>query len=109
MTYQSINPFDGKTLRTFEETTDEALEEAVETAATCYETWRHKSFAERAAIVGRVAALMQQKVEALAHTMTLEMGKRIDEARGEVKFSAKILAYYGKRLIDRVLADRLSV
>jgi acyl-CoA reductase-like NAD-dependent aldehyde dehydrogenase len=40
MTYQSIKPFDGKTLRTFEELTDEALEEAVGTAATTYETWR---------------------------------------------------------------------
>ncbi|MDQ2736690.1 MAG: aldehyde dehydrogenase family protein [Pseudomonadota bacterium] len=68
MAYQSINPFDGKTLRTFEEATDEAMEEAVGTAATCYETWRHKSFAERSVIVARVAALMHQRVEVLAHT-----------------------------------------
>jgi succinate-semialdehyde dehydrogenase/glutarate-semialdehyde dehydrogenase len=103
MTYQSINPFDGKTLRTFEEDTDQALEEAVVTAATCYETWRHKRFAERAVIVARVAALMHQKVEVLAQTMTLEMGKRIDEARGEVEFSAKILAYYATNA-ERFLA-----
>jgi succinate-semialdehyde dehydrogenase/glutarate-semialdehyde dehydrogenase len=103
MTYQSINPFDGKTLRTFEEDTDEALEEAVATSATCYETWRHKSFAERAVIVARVATLMHQKAEVLAQTMTLEMGKRIDEARGEVEFSAKILAYYATNA-ERFLA-----
>lgn len=103
MTYQSINPFDGKTLRTFEEHTEEALEKAIGTAASCYQTWRHKNFAERAVIVGRVAALMQEKVEPLAHTMTLEMGKRIDEARGEVEFSAKILAYYAANA-ERFLA-----
>ncbi len=28
--------------------------------------------------------------------MTLEMGKRIDEARGEVEYSSRILAYYAK-------------
>ena len=35
--------------------------------------------------------------------MTLEMGKRIDEARGEVEFSADILAYYAKNA-ERFLA-----
>ena len=35
--------------------------------------------------------------------MTLEMGKRIDEARGEVEFSANILAYYAKNA-ERFLA-----
>lgn len=47
-------------------------------------------------IVAKVADLMRQKVAELAHIMTLEMGKRISEARGEVEFSAKILAYYAK-------------
>ncbi len=36
--------------------------------------------------------------------MTLEMGKRIDEARGEVEFSSNILAYYAKNA-ERFLAD----
>ncbi len=35
--------------------------------------------------------------------MTLEMGKRISEARGEVEFSARILAYYAKNA-ERFLA-----
>jgi succinate-semialdehyde dehydrogenase/glutarate-semialdehyde dehydrogenase len=103
MTYQSINPFNGETLRTFDEQTDRALEEAVGNASNCYESWRHKSFAQRAVIVARVAALMHQKVEVLARTMTLEMGKRIDEARAEVEFSARILAYYATNA-ERFLA-----
>ena len=35
--------------------------------------------------------------------MTLEMGKRIGEARGEVEFSSNILAYYAKNA-ERFLA-----
>jgi succinate-semialdehyde dehydrogenase/glutarate-semialdehyde dehydrogenase len=35
-------------------------------------------------------------VDDFAKLATLEMGKRIDEARGEVKFSGDILAYYAK-------------
>jgi succinate-semialdehyde dehydrogenase/glutarate-semialdehyde dehydrogenase len=103
MSYQSVNPYDGKTLQTFEELTDKELDTALATAATCFETWRRKTYAERAVIVGKVGSLMQQKVQELAHTMTLEMGKRIAEARGEVEFSAKILAYYAKNA-ERFLA-----
>jgi succinate-semialdehyde dehydrogenase/glutarate-semialdehyde dehydrogenase len=54
-------------------------------------------------IIGRAAQLMRDQSEALAHTMTLEMGKRINEARGEVEFSSRILAYYAKNA-ERFLA-----
>ena len=47
---------------------------------------------------------MHEKAEELAHTMTLEMGKRISEARGEVEFSSTILAYYAKNA-ERFLAN----
>jgi succinate-semialdehyde dehydrogenase/glutarate-semialdehyde dehydrogenase len=103
MTYQSLNPATGKLLKTFEELTDKELETKLATAATCFETWRHRTYAERAVIVAKAAAIMHAKADELAHTMTLEMGKRINEARGEVEFSANILAYYAKNA-ERFLA-----
>ena len=103
MTYQSINPYDGTLLQTFKEFTGEQLETAIATAETCFHTWRHTTFQERALIVAEVAALMNAKVDALARLVTLEMGKRIDEARGEVEFSARILAYYATNA-ERFLA-----
>ncbi len=39
---------------------------------------------------------MLEHKEALASTMTIEMGKRIADARGEVEFSSAILTYYAK-------------
>ena len=103
MAYQSVNPADGKVLKTFKELTDKELESKIAAAATCYETWRHKTYAERGQIVAKAAALMHAKVDELAHIMTLEMGKRINEARGEVEFSSSILAYYAKNA-ERFLA-----
>lgn len=96
MTYESVNPFNGKHLKSFAEITDASLETALASAQTCFETWRHKTYGERAVIVAKAAVLMHERVEELAHTMTLEMGKRIAEARGEVEFSSQILAYYAK-------------
>jgi succinate-semialdehyde dehydrogenase/glutarate-semialdehyde dehydrogenase len=46
---------------------------------------------------------MHARVDEFARLATLEMGKRIDEARGEVQFSADILAYYAKNA-ERFLA-----
>jgi len=94
--YQSVNPFTGKTVKTFKELTDKQLDSAIETAQTCYETWKNKSYAERAKIVAKAAAIMHEQANDFAKLPTLEMGKRISEARGEVEFSSNILAYYAK-------------
>src|ERR1017187_3188629 len=105
MAYQSINPYDGKILKTFEELTDKQLETAIETAATCFETWRHKSFAERAAVVAKTATIMRTRVDEFARPVTLEMGKLIAQARGEVVLSADIFDYYAKNA-ERFLAPQ---
>lgn len=103
MPYESINPYDGKLLESFKEHTDKELEAAVSTAATCFTMWRQKSFAERAAVTAKAAALMRASVDEFARPITLEMGKRIDEARGEVMLSADIIDYYANHA-ERFLA-----
>ncbi len=103
MAYQSVNPYDGKTLKTFKELTDKEFEAKIAAAAACFETWRHKPYAERAAIVDKAAAILHERADEFARIMTLEMGKRINEARGEVEFSSRILTYYAKNA-ERFLA-----
>ena len=103
MAYQSVNPYDGKILKTFEELTDEQLEWALETAATCFESWRHTTFTERAAVVAKASAIMRTRIDEFARPVTLEMGKLIDQARGEVMLSADIIDYYAKNA-ERFLA-----
>lgn len=104
MTYQSVNPFNGTLARKFEEITDAEFDAKLVTAAACYETWRHKTYAERAVIVSKAAVLLYERADALAQIMTSEMGKRIGEARGETEFSSSILAYYAKNA-ERFLAN----
>jgi succinate-semialdehyde dehydrogenase/glutarate-semialdehyde dehydrogenase len=101
--YQSVNPYDGKVLQTFPELTDKQLEAALETAATCFETWRTLSFAKRAIIASKAAAVMRSRVDAFACLVTLEMGKLLNEARGEVMLSADIIDYYAQNA-ERFLA-----
>ena len=55
--YQSTNPATGKVLKKFESLTDKELEAKIATAAKCFETWRHKTYAERAVIVAKAAEI----------------------------------------------------
>ena len=103
MTYQSLSPFDGKLIKDFEDINGAEYETKLAAAQTCFETWRHKTYAERAVIIAKAAKLLHDEADAFAHTMTLEMGKRIGEARAEVEFSARILAYYAENA-ERFLA-----
>ena len=103
MAYQSVNPYNGRVLKTFEELTDEQLEKALATAATCFEKWRRTNFSERAAVVTKAAAIMRRRIDEFARPVTLEMGKLFDQARGEVELSADIIDYYAQNA-ERFLA-----
>ena len=95
MTYQTINPATGLTVKTYPEISDTDLENALATAQACFETdWRHRSVADRARIVSGAAAILRDNAEEYAHYITLEMGKLIGTARAEVALSADILDYY---------------
>ncbi|CAN5455632.1 NAD-dependent succinate-semialdehyde dehydrogenase [soil metagenome] len=105
MAYQSLNPATGKLLQEFPELTDHELEIKLATATACFATWRKKTYAERAVVVNKAAVLLHEQAAVFAKTMTLEMGKRINEALGEVEFSSTILAYYAKNA-ERFLAPQ---
>jgi succinate-semialdehyde dehydrogenase/glutarate-semialdehyde dehydrogenase len=94
MNYQSINPYNGELVKTFHDHTDQQLETAIATAASCFTTWRARSFVERASIVSKAAAILRERAEEFARPMTLEMGKLFAESLGEVMLCADILDYY---------------
>jgi len=104
MTYASVNPFDNKSVQSFDELTDAQLEEKIAVATACFASWKAISYAERAKIVRKAAELLNERADHLASIMTLEMGKRVAEAKGEVAFSAQILTYYADNA-ERFLAD----
>ncbi|WP_213775786.1 NAD-dependent succinate-semialdehyde dehydrogenase [Bradyrhizobium sp. dw_78] len=98
MAYQTINPATGQVVKTFPEISDAELEATLDRAHTVYQSeWRHRSIAERAKVVSRAAAKLRANAEHYAQLLTLEMGKLIAQARGEVSLAADILDYYAKR------------
>lgn len=94
MTYESINPSNGQLIKRFEQFSAAQLETSLASAQACFQRWRHTPYAQRAAVLYQAAALLHAQADDFARLATLEMGKRFVEARGEVHFSADILAYY---------------
>ena len=62
MAYQSVNPFNGEVLRTFEEHSDQQMEGMLATADKIFrEIWSGKPIRERAKVVGKAASLCSIK------------------------------------------------
>ncbi|WP_458319834.1 NAD-dependent succinate-semialdehyde dehydrogenase [Mycolicibacterium brisbanense] len=94
MPYQTVNPFDNQVLASFEELTDTEARHLLTRAHTTFASWSQTSFAHRAAVIARAAAILRERADEFARLLTLEMGKLYAEALGEVELSAQILDYY---------------
>ena len=62
--------------------TDTQLEEKLAAAAACFNTWKRTSYAKRAEVVNNAPKLLHEQAGHFARIVTLEMGKRIGEAKG---------------------------
>ena len=70
--------------------------EALDAACDARTSWAATSVRERADILNRAYTLMTQRTEVIARLMTLEMGKPLDQSRGEVAYAANYLRWYAE-------------
>ena len=96
MPIQSLNPATGKLLRSFDPLTPEALEAKLVIAAAAAKTYPHEPLEQRGFWMRRLAVLLENDIEELALTMTLEMGKTLTSARLEVQKCAGACRYYAE-------------
>jgi succinate-semialdehyde dehydrogenase/glutarate-semialdehyde dehydrogenase len=92
--YATVNPYTGQTEEEFPFLETDAIDGVVEKAHAAFLNWRRRSVEDRAAVVKKAAELMRERQDDLAALITREMGKRIQEAAGEVQLAASILDYY---------------
>ena len=91
---KSINPYNGEVLKTFDEMSPAQVDSAIAKADEAFRQWRETSFEHRSKILRRAAELLRERREELATIMTLEMGKKIEDARPEIDLCATIFDYY---------------
>ncbi|MHC9294625.1 NAD-dependent succinate-semialdehyde dehydrogenase [Mycobacterium sp. LTG2003] len=103
--YAVTNPATAEVVATYPTATDAEIQAAIEAAAKTGRTWaRTSTVAERAAMLGKVADLHEQRREQLADVIVREMGKPRDQSLGEVDFCAAIYRYYADNA-EKFLAD----
>jgi len=96
--FQVINPSDESELGPVPEAAPEDYDRVLASAERGFDVWRKAPPLERAAVLQRTAALVRERVEEIATTITLEQGKPLYEARGEVLRAATFLDWDSAQL-----------
>ena len=104
MPIATTDPRTGEVLRTFDELTDEQIEDRLAKAAAAAASYRLTTFADRARWLNAAAQILDDRTEELAKLMTLEMGKTTKAAAAEVTKCASVLRYYAENA-ESILAD----
>ncbi|MEX2141076.1 MAG: NAD-dependent succinate-semialdehyde dehydrogenase [Pirellulales bacterium] len=109
---KSINPATGELIRDYAEHSDAEVARRIAAAERAFHEWRQMSFAERATLMKRAAALLRQERTAQARMMTAEMGKPIASAEAEVDKCAWGCEFYAEHaeqyLTDQIVATDAS-
>ncbi|MCK9388684.1 MAG: NAD-dependent succinate-semialdehyde dehydrogenase [Sulfuritalea sp.] len=89
---------------------------AIDAAEAAFHPWRTKTAAARAKILRRWFDLVMENQEDLARLMTLEQGKPLAEARGEIAYGAAFIEWFAEEarrvygdVIPSPLADRRMI
>lgn len=105
-TFPVYNPADGSEIAAVADLGATETRSAIEAASNALPGWRVKTAAERAAIMLRWRDLLLAHEEDLAVIMTMEQGKPLAEARGEIKYTAGFFEWFaeeGKRVYGDVI------
>lgn len=108
--FDDISPINGRIIAKFSNGTANDAKHAIESAHRAFDSWSDVPAPIRGKIVFKCAQLLEQKKEELAKILSLENGKILKEARGEVQ-EAIDLAYYaageGRRLFGETTKSEL--
>jgi succinate-semialdehyde dehydrogenase/glutarate-semialdehyde dehydrogenase len=95
-TLSVVNPATGGVIGTVPDLGTAEAEAAVAAAQAALPAWRARSAADRAAVLRRWNDLIVAHGEDLARLMTIEQGKPLAEARGEVAYAASFIAWFAE-------------
>lgn len=109
-TFERKNPATGELVGTFTASDEKDLNAAVDAAKTAFKSWRLYPAPKRGEILFRAAQILEARKDELAREMTEEMGKVLDETKGDVQ-EAIDMTYYmageGRRLFGETTPSEM--
>ncbi|PTX53701.1 succinate semialdehyde dehydrogenase [Melghirimyces profundicolus] len=94
--FDVTNPADGLVVGQAADGGKEDVTKAVDAASKAFPGWSRKTARERGELLARVYDGMMNRKEEMARLMTLEQGKPLAEARGEVQYAADFFQWYAE-------------
>lgn len=108
-TLEIINPATGKVGEIAPRADAKQLNLAVAAAKAAFPAWSAKSYAERRAILERLADAMETRVDEIARLLTKEQGKPLTQASGEVAGAiGRLRAFAGMSVGSRVIRENAN-
>lgn len=98
-TFDVENPATEETIATLASATSEDAVAALDAAVNAQDAWARTSPRSRSEILRRTFELVTERKEAFATLMTLEMGKPLAEAFGEVTYGAEFLRWFAEEAV----------
>ena len=109
-TFDDLNPATLEIIGKIHKASDEDIKAAADSAQDAFDSWSGTPAPRRAKILFRAARMLEERKEELARLMTVEMGKVLEESRGDVQEAIDI-AYYaageGRRLLGETTPSEL--
>ena len=110
-TYEVINPATEEVIGKASKATSADVEKALKSAEKGFAVWRNTPPWQRSYVIRKIADLMRKKSEVLAKWLTLEVGKPLAEARGEISGAADIFEWNAeetKRIYGQTVESRFE-
>jgi len=100
------NPADGQLLVSLPDFGRSETARAIDAAYRAQKSWAAKTARERASVLRKIHDLMIANVDDLATILTMEMGKPLTEARGEILYGASFIEWFAEEA-KRVYGDTI--
>ena len=94
-----LDPADGSVLTDVADGTLDDARAALDAAVAAQTDWGRTAPRERGEVLRRAYDLVQERADDLAHLMSLEMGKTVAEARGEVAYGSEFLRWFSEEAV----------
>ncbi|WP_445475650.1 aldehyde dehydrogenase family protein [Methanococcoides methylutens] len=109
--FDDINPATMEKIASLQIAAIDDVDKAVEAALRGFKIWSETPPPKRAEIIFKAAGILEERKEELARLMTEEMGKVLDETRGDVQEAIDIAVYTageGRRLFGETTTSELK-
>ena len=106
-----MNPSNNEVLATLPYASESDLDRALESSEQAFRLWKKEPAVERSRILRKVAELIRERAENTGRVLTLEQGKPVREAIGEVLSCAEHAEWHAeecRRIYGRVIPSRKS-